>query len=72
MYHETSNHEDILAKIRRIIPTIVDGFEVFGGENIENLDKNPEDLNEMLESGVLKPFAQLETRRQWFQRVICL
>jgi hypothetical protein len=55
-----------LTKIHSIVPVFVEGFEVFGGDNI---DRTNEDLNQMLESGVLKPFAQLETRRQWFQKV---
>jgi hypothetical protein len=66
LYHETSNPDDILTKIHSIVPVFVEGFEVFGGDNI---DRTNEDLNQMLESGVLKPFAQLETRRQWFQKV---
>ena len=68
LYHETSNTDDILAKIRGILPTIVDGFEVFGG-NTDDVTKNREDLNQMLESGLLKPFAQIDTKRQWFQKV---
>ena len=68
LYHETSNSDDILAKIRGIIPTVVDGFEVFGGDT-DDLGKNREDLNQMLESGLLKPFAQIDTKRQWFQKV---
>jgi len=68
LYHETSNTDDILSKIRGIIPTFVDGFEVFGGAY--DVAKDHDDLMQMLESGVLKPFAQIDTKRQWFQKVI--
>ncbi len=37
LYHETSNPEVILVKIRALIPTIVDGFEVFGGTEESNI-----------------------------------
>jgi hypothetical protein len=45
LYHETSNTDDILAKIRGIIPTFVEGFEVFGGQ--DDVGKNHDDLNQV-------------------------
>ena len=68
LYHETSNTDDILSKIRIIIPTYVEGFEVFGGA--DDVTRDHDDLTQMLESGVLKPFAQIDTKRQWFQKVL--
>ena len=68
LYHETSNTDDILAIIRNIIPTFVQGFEVFGVA--DDVERDRDNLTQMLESGILKPFAQIDTRRLWFQKVI--
>jgi len=60
LYHETSNLEDILCKIRVVSP-------LFCGVPDED-EENLEDLNELVERAVLRPFAQLETKRKCYKR----
>jgi hypothetical protein len=48
LYHETSNTEDILSRIRGIVPTYVDGFEVFGSDDGDKSERIGDDLNQVM------------------------
>ena len=54
LYHETSNHDDILSKIGVIVPEITSNQDV--------------GLNHLVDNATLKPFAQLETKRKCYKR----
>jgi len=62
LYHETSNLEDIVSKIRTIVtPSLLRNCN-------DNQEDQPYDLNSMVSSRTLTSFATLETNRRWFKR----
>jgi len=73
LYHETSNLEDILSKIRAIVqPSSLKNYSNEAGNGnetgIDNGWSSAADLNSMVESRQLTTFATLETNRKWFKR----
>merc|ERR1712029_1157471 len=69
LYHETSNLEDIVSKIRTIVaPSLLKnchGNELSTSQPEQQQDY---DLNSMVTSQTLTSFATLETNRRWFKR----
>ena len=66
LYHETSNLEDIVGKIRSIVaPSLLKHRPVSpsSSDSLQDLD-----LNSMVASRTLTSFATLETNRKWFSR----
>jgi len=66
LYHETSNLEDIVGKIRSIVaPSLLKHRPVSpsSSDSLQDLD-----LNSMVASRTLTSFATLETNRKWFKR----
>lgn len=65
-YHETSNLEDILFKVRLVSRC---GIPELDGSRIEEDDDDDEvSLNSLVERSVLRPFAELETKRKCYKR----
>ena len=66
LYHETSNLEDIVGKIRSIVaPSLLKHRPASpsSSDSLQDLD-----LNSMVASRTLTSFATLETNRKWFKR----
>jgi len=72
LYHETSNLEDILCKVRVVSPPCIPELEglLGGSSGLEDDDNSDSEvsLNSLVERCVLRPFAELETKRKCYKR----
>jgi len=65
LYHETSNLEDILCKVRVVSPAAAALMPELSDDDDDDEEVN---LNTLVERSVLRPFAQLETKRKCYKR----
>jgi len=69
LYHETSNLEDIVSKIRTIVaPSLLKNCNSNELSTSQPEQQQDYDLNSMVTSQTLTSFATLETNRRWFKR----